>query len=310
MALVIEDLHAADTASLLLLRFLAGQVSDSHILVLATYRDVELTPDHPLTPALSELAREPNTRHLVIAGLGEADVAKFIETAAHVAPQGQLVSMLHRETNGNPLFLGEAVRLLAAEGRLDEMADPASLRIAVPAGIRAVIGRRVDHLGETCQQALTLGSVLGPEFTSEVLRRLAELSADQLLDVVDEVVQAGLLVEVPGALGRFRFSHGLVRETLYEGCLRLGGSGCTGGRGRSWRSCTDRTRNRTSRSWPTTSSRPPEEGTRRRRRTTPAEPATRPPARLRTRRRPICTGWRSRPSTRRPPRTRRPAASS
>jgi len=217
LVLIIEALHAADTASLLLLRFLAGQVSDSHILLLATYRDVELTPDHPMTAALSELTQEPSTRHLVIVGLGEHDVATFVQTAAHVTPQEQLVTMLHRETNGNPLFLGEAVRLLAGEGRLDEMADPASLRIAVPTGIRAVIRRRVDHLGEGCQQALVLGSVLGPEFTSEVLRRLAELSPDQLMDVVDEAVQAGLLVEVPGTFGRFRFSHGLVRETLYEG---------------------------------------------------------------------------------------------
>ncbi len=143
-------------------------------------------------------------------------VAKFIEGAVSAQPQSGLVSALYRETGGNPLFLGEAVRLLATERRLSEVTDAGAIRFVVPPGIRDVILRRVRHLGEACVRALTLGSVFGTEFIVEALRRLGEYSAEEVLELVDEAVRSGLLSEVPGALGRHRFSHGLVRETLYE----------------------------------------------------------------------------------------------
>ena len=217
LALVLDDLHAADVPSLLLLRFLAGQLSESRVLVLGTYRDVEVTPNHPLTETLSELAREPVTRHIALRGLDEDDVAQYIEATTRAVARPSLASTLHRRTNGNPLFLSEAVRLLAAEKRLGEDVPTASLRIAVPLGIREVIARRVRHLSEGAQQAMVLASVLGREFAIEPVRRMGDLGADEMLEIMGEAMAAGLLDEVSGAPGRFRFHHDLVRETLYEG---------------------------------------------------------------------------------------------
>ena len=216
LLVVLDDLQAADAPSILFLRFLASQLGDMSLLVVGTYRDVELTPEHPLTSAIAEVAREPFTRMLVLAGLEPDAVGQFIELAAKVTPHGRLVAAVWRETSGNPLFVGEAVRLLSAEGRLNEVADPLSLRVAVPAGVRAVIARRIGHLSEATGRALGLGAVLGPEFSLEVLRRIGDYGADQALDLVDEAVQAGLLQPVSGVLGRYRFSHDLVRETLYD----------------------------------------------------------------------------------------------
>src|SRR5690606_20952687 len=113
---VIEDLQAADTASLLLLQFLAGQVQDMAVLLVGTYRDVELTPDHPLSTSIADLVREPSSRHVLLGGLSKPDVARLIERTAGVAPMEQLVATLLRQTNGNPLFVTEAIRLLAVEG--------------------------------------------------------------------------------------------------------------------------------------------------------------------------------------------------
>jgi len=214
--LVLEDLHAADTPSLLLLRFLTDQIVDARLLILATYRDVELTPEHPLTTTISELARQPSVHRIHLGGLVEDDVARFVAAVAGVAPPPPLVSALHRETGGNPLFIGEAVRLLAAEGRLEQLSDAATLRVVVPKGVRDVIGRRLDHLDDETRHALSLASVLGPEFSSEALRRLAGMKPDELLGVVDRASETGLLASLAGALGRFRFSHELVRETLYN----------------------------------------------------------------------------------------------
>jgi hypothetical protein len=216
LVLVIDDLHAADTASIRFLRFLASQLAESRILVVATYRDVELTPDHPLSADLSELTRESITRLLPIAGLSQSEVGDLIEVTAGRELRSQLVSVLWHETGGNPLFLGEAVRMLSAEGRLDEAVDPSLLRVSVPPGVRDVITRRVRQLGPPAVRTLTLGAVLGPEFSLESLRSVGEYGAEELLDLLDGPLQAGLLIHVPGSLGRLRFSHDLVRETLYR----------------------------------------------------------------------------------------------
>src|SRR5207302_6716455 len=128
-------------------------------------------PEHPLTSTVTELIRLPQARRIHLRGLAEDDVARFVAAATGVLPHPPLVSALHRETNGNPLFLREAVRLLAAEGRLGQLPDPATLRIVVPKSVRDVIGRRLAHLDDATKDVLSLASVLGTEFTTEVLRR-------------------------------------------------------------------------------------------------------------------------------------------
>jgi len=192
-------------------------LSDMRLLVVGTYRDVALTPDHPLTTALVEITREPATRLLTLPGLDLGSLSAFIDAETGVVPDARAVAAVWRETKGNPLFVREAVRLLSAEGRLDAAAELPLLRIEVPAGVRDVIARRIGHLSEAAAQALMLGSVLGPEFSLEILRAIGEDGSGAVEDAVDEAVSAGLLVAVSGAPGRYRFSHDLVRETLYDG---------------------------------------------------------------------------------------------
>ena len=215
LVLVLEDLHAADEPSLLLLRFLSAQIGGARLLVVGTYRDVELTPSHPLTATAAEIVRDPATRQLTLRGLTEDDVERFVATTAGPPPPG-LPTALHRETNGNPLFLGEAVRLLADEGGLEQLTDPSRLRVAVPQSVREVIGRRIDHLDEPSKEVLSLASVLGTEFTGEDLRRLSGEDPEALHDLLDALTAAGLVTAAPGGLGRFRFSHELIRESLYR----------------------------------------------------------------------------------------------
>ncbi|HEY7847947.1 MAG TPA: AAA family ATPase [Candidatus Limnocylindria bacterium] len=217
LLIVLDDLQSADTPSLMMIRFLATQLVMIRALVVGTYRDVEVAPDHSLASTLPELAREPITRLMPLGGLQPSAVAEFIGSAAGVAPAPHLVSAVWRETKGNPLFVGEAVRLLSVEGGFDDAADLSSLRVAVPAGIRAVISRRIGHLPEETIRAMTIGAALGPEFSLDVLRRVAEIDVDHLLDLLDPAVDAGLLMSVMGGVVRYRFSHDLVRETLYDG---------------------------------------------------------------------------------------------
>src|SRR5262249_44392668 len=79
LMIILDDLHAADIPSLLLLQFVARQLGDSRLFVLGAYRNVELGRDHPLTFALAELSRERSTRHVPLFGLSESEVALMIE---------------------------------------------------------------------------------------------------------------------------------------------------------------------------------------------------------------------------------------
>lgn len=216
LVLIVDDLHVADTPSLLLLRFLAGELADGHVLVVGTYRDTELTREHPLTSTIAELLRHLGTRRLPLGGLTQSDVARFMELTTGESPPPSIVAAVHEETDGNPLFMGEVVRLLAAEGRLNRTAVAPTSRITLPVGVREVIARRLARLSEKCTEVLTLASVLGREFNLDALAQLSEQSHDDLLKVLEEASDARVISEVPGTLGRLRFSHALVRDTLYD----------------------------------------------------------------------------------------------
>src|SRR5215471_9550039 len=217
LMLILDDLHAADAPSVLLLRFVARELGDARVLVLGAYRDIEVDRGHPLAAAVAELLREPAARHLRLPGLTEAGVARLIQETAGVRAGDSVVAAVHRYTEGNPLFVGEVVRLLAAEGRLDRIGDPAGLRLAIPEGIREVIGRRVARLPEECGRLLGLASVFGRDFSLNALEQLSKFSAGELLDILDEGIATGLVAAVPGGPGRLRFTHALIRDTLYEG---------------------------------------------------------------------------------------------
>src|SRR5262249_26324521 len=214
LALVLDDLHAADEPSLLLLRFVASVLADSRILVVGTFRDLDPTVQDPLESTLAELAREPAARRIQLSGLSEQEVGRLAEVTAGTAPPTQLVTELHAETEGNPLFVSEIIRLLAAEGRLGAE-GPGGLPI--PETTREAIGRRLRRLSGECRRVLSLGSVFGREFGLIALERVAGYTGiDKLLTVLDEAITARVVEEIPGVAGRLRFGHALTRDVLYE----------------------------------------------------------------------------------------------
>jgi DNA-binding SARP family transcriptional activator len=249
LVLVLDDLHAADEPSLLLLQFLARELGSARILVVGALRDVDPPPTDPLTTALTELARERVTRTLALAGLGEPDVARCIELLSGEAPSERLVATIYEETEGNPLFVGEIVRLLAAEGGLDR---EDSHRPAIAQSVRHVISRRLRHLSPECNRVLVLASVLGREFAIDALARASALSEDKLLEILDEAMTARVVSDVPGAPSRLRFAHVLIRDTLYESLTMARRVGCTGLPSRHSKRSTARNPGRTSPSLPTT----------------------------------------------------------
>lgn len=219
LVLALDNLHWADRASLLLLEFLGREINASRILLLGTYRNIEVSRQHPLSETLGELTRDRQLRRIPLQGLSREDVSRFIALAVGGRPTEDLVETVHRRTEGNPLFVTEVVRLLVQEKPFGvhsshRLHSPA---VKIPDGVREVIGRRLNRLSPACNQILSVASVIGREFGLEELRCIVDASlAESLLDSLEEALVAHILEEVPQAQGRFQFTHVLIRETLYD----------------------------------------------------------------------------------------------
>jgi predicted ATPase len=212
---VLDDLHWADHSSLLLLQFLTRELRGTRLIVIGTYRDIDVGRHHPLAQTLGELGREQLTHRIVLRGLGERDVARFIEITAGLKPPETLVAKVYKETEGNPFFVNEIVRLLVSDGRLQHPEAVKSWSVDIPQGVREVVSRRLDRLSADCNRVLTIGSVIGREFSAELLEGLIDLTRDRLVEVLDEATAARVITELPRPVGRYSFSHALIRETLY-----------------------------------------------------------------------------------------------
>jgi hypothetical protein len=193
---------------LLLLRFVARELGPTRTLVIGAYRAVDPLPGPLLGEALAEVAREPGTRRLVLGGLSEGELGDYLRVTGSELGSPELVAALHGDTQGNPLFVGEMVRLVSVEGIGEDG------RLAIPQSVRDVIARRITHLSPECSRVLTLASMFGRDFAVDLLALLGDVTEDMLLETLDEAMLARLVADAPGGL---RFAHVLIRDTLYEG---------------------------------------------------------------------------------------------
>jgi hypothetical protein len=223
--LVLDDLHWAANATLLLSRHILRAAGSAALLVVGTYRDTEVGPSHPFNATVADLRREPaGVERIPLDGLDEDGVVAFVEASegSSFGEEGLAVAQaLHVHTAGNPFFVGQLLQHLAEsgavyrrEGRWSYYEDTEGL--GVPEGVRDVVTRRLRRLGDATNRALVLAAVVGTEFDLDLLEAVGEpADAGGTLDAMDEALAGHLLVEV--SHGHYRFSHALVRETIYSG---------------------------------------------------------------------------------------------
>jgi hypothetical protein len=222
--LILDDIQWAAKPTLLLLRHVLRSTAPARLLCLATYRDTDVGRGHPLTEFLADLRRGGGSERLPVTGLDAPGVAAFIEAAAGhgLDEEGEdLARAVWAETEGNPFFMVEVMRHLAETGALEQREGRWAVssvldEVGIPEGVRDVVGRRLSRLSAAANQALTAAAVVGLEFEPVVVAAAAGLAEDDLLTGVEEAVAARLVVEVPGPVPRNRFSHALVRATLYD----------------------------------------------------------------------------------------------
>jgi ATP/maltotriose-dependent transcriptional regulator MalT len=209
---VVDDLHWADAASLLMLEFLVREIAASPLLVLGTYRDVEVTGSHPLSQTLGNLVRERHYRRVQLDGLTQQEVGEFVEASKGVTLPDDALETVHRRTEGNPLFVTEVVELIDP-GKITENRAWANI---IPEGVRDAIGSRLSRLSDTCNQVLGTASVIGREFDFSLLKTLdSEISSDEVLEALGEGLDVKLIETVPEVVERYQFGHGLIQQVLY-----------------------------------------------------------------------------------------------
>lgn len=222
MVALFEDLQWADEPTLLLLQHVAQTVAEMPMLMIGTYRDVDLEVGRPCAKMLESLLRRKLCTRILLRRLPVAGVEEMLSALGAQPPPPTLTRVVFEGTEGNPFFVEEVFRHLAEEGKLfDENGTfRPGLRgeqLHVPEGVRLVLGRRLERLSEDARRILTTAALIGRVFSLELLEELEKTRPDAALEAVEEAERAHLVeTERRGRQTRSRFVHELVRQTLCE----------------------------------------------------------------------------------------------
>ena len=225
LLLVLDDLQWATKPTLLLLRHVLRSPESMRLLVLATYRDTEVPAGSPLAEMLGDLQSDAVIEQLRLEGLDVDEVRELVTAVAsgRLRAVAKWAAPIQADTKGNPFFVGEVARYIVDSDALDGLSRvPGSvLELGVPEGVQQVVSRRCSRLGEGAEAALTTASVAGLEFDPMVVARASGLGEEAFVSALEEATAARVVEEVTGAPARYRFSHAIVRTSLYEQMTRL-----------------------------------------------------------------------------------------
>jgi DNA-binding CsgD family transcriptional regulator len=213
LVLVLEDLHWAGSTALQLLGYLVEQTADARILLLATHRTTAPDRSRPLAQTIAALYRLDGVRRLDLAGLDTEDITDYLirESGVSASRARAYAAVLRDQTGGNPFFLRELWRDLAARG------GSAALRTTdfqAPESVRHTIESRLERLAVPHREVLELAAVLGEDFDTTTLVAASDWTHDTTLEALDAAVDAGLVEQVSGPDGCFRFQHALARQAV------------------------------------------------------------------------------------------------
>jgi len=182
------------TRTLVLSRNLAG----SRLLLVGTYRDIEVDRSHPLSATLAELGRSAGFRRVLLRGLTADEVQRMLNGLSGQEVRWELAEAVHRQTEGNPLFVQEVLRYLVEEGLITRegghwrASGDTPLAVSIPEGLRDVIGKRLSRLSPECNRLLAIAAVIGRDFRLDTLQAVAGVAEEPLLAALEEATRAAV----------------------------------------------------------------------------------------------------------------------
>jgi DNA-binding winged helix-turn-helix (wHTH) protein len=211
---LLDDLHCADQGTLELLAFVARSLQDFPLLFVSTFRSGEFSRGRDASSAPLELARVATVLELNRLSSEEVRELAYAMTGA-VDIDAQAVAALHERTQGNPLFVRQALDL--ARQRQDfSFAELAVEGADFPPAIRQLLRRRIAALPEGTQRLLASASVVGKGFTASLLAEVLGLEIEAVLDELEPALRSAVVEAKRPSAESFGFAHVLLQECLYE----------------------------------------------------------------------------------------------
>ncbi|MDQ6691132.1 MAG: AAA family ATPase, partial [Candidatus Dormibacteraeota bacterium] len=207
--IVVEDLHWASTETVRLVTHLATNDGGFPIGICGTFRPDQLDEDNPLSHALAELDRTGRAETIVLGPLPASGVAEMVRAmAGEEAVDDKLIGKIVERAQGNPLFVEELCRSLAAHpGSVPSSAIPASIRQAVEA--------RAARLGGEVTRLLGLAAVAGEAIDPDIIAIAGQVRPEVVEEVLASAITANLVIErTDGSVTSCAFRHALTREAL------------------------------------------------------------------------------------------------
>jgi predicted ATPase len=214
LVIAIDDLQHADTASLLLLKFLAGSISKEPIALVATYREVIAKTQPVLSRTLGALTREDPTRQMTLDPLSRADIAALAASVLDRKPDDTLVDRLVDKSGGNPWLASQMLLALGRERGTPSSPHGSTSALLSTNEIKEAIGLHLDVLSDAAREVLRSSAVLGIDFKLAHLAATLAVDPMSLLDRIEEALGARVLAK--NSSGTYRFVHILVRDVLYR----------------------------------------------------------------------------------------------
>ncbi len=214
LLLLLDDLQWCDRETLEWLHYLLRFDPHAQVLILGTIRPEEMASNHPLALLLATLRSNGQVTEIMVGPLNAVDTTSLAlkVTRQRLAPG--LVADLYRETEGNPLYIVEIVRMGAEEtGGADDLAEAGSLASKLPPTVMAVIEARLGQLSPQARDLVGLASTIGRAFTFSVLARASHDDEEALVRVLDELWQRRIVREQ--GVDAYDFSHDKLREVAY-----------------------------------------------------------------------------------------------
>ena len=203
LVIVLDDLHWADPASLLLFTHLARNARQAPLLLVGAFRAQELHQNRGGEHALAELTRLPNTSRVELAGLSTDEVARQLDVLTGQSWDRAEAATVAARTAGNPLFVREIARHAAAPGPSTEL----------PAGLRDAVREHLRVVSPASRAILATASVLGTGIDPFVLAAASAAPIEDVLGALDEGLATAVVRPTTEGAG-YRFAHDLVREGL------------------------------------------------------------------------------------------------
>jgi predicted ATPase/predicted Ser/Thr protein kinase len=225
LLLFFDDIHWGDSATLLLIRHLAHRLQNQRVLIVLSYREIELRDEDLANTILHELQRDHLASRLKLTRFSARETGEMIATI--LTPSGridpELIAAIHQETEGNPFFIEEVCKTLLEEGQLcceqGEWVSPGIEDIAIPQSVRLTVQSRLARLPEDSQDVLRLAAVIGREFEFNILRKACEKDEDRIIEALESAEKAQIIRELKKSSSEpvtFAFEHALIPATLRE----------------------------------------------------------------------------------------------